>query len=264
MSINAGMFNFQDVMNKFYSYTPDKNDAAGNAMKNSFAANMVQSGWDSTMAKDMASHQTGLSHGTMTHAADLELRNTTALMQQEHGYNMQSMGAQYGYQNQFADNQVGRDVTTIGATAEQTRATDSNKISAQGQQNAMERVVQGEQDRLTDTNKVSSQGKETRATDSNRIQQEGEQNRAGYETQGKVNQALERTRQYEQRETDSSRIRTEGQETRETARTTGDENRKGYVTQGEQERETATHAQKLKSENRNQEGKIANTMARSF
>ncbi len=203
-------------MNQFYNYQPGKDDAAGNAMKNAYAGNMVQSGFNSAMAKDMATHQTALSQQTMTHAADLELRNTGSLMDKEHGFNMTSMGAQYDYQNQYADNQVGRDVTKIGAGAEAAQATDTNKITQQGQQDAINRVTQGEQDRLTDTNKLSATGKEDRATDTNKI-----------ETQGKANQAQERTRAFE-------------------------------------ERKTATHAQRIKSGNRNEERAIANQAARSF
>lgn len=271
MAIDNGLFGFNDVMNEFYSYKPDKDDAAGNAMKNAFAGNMVQSGFDNHMAKDMASHQTALSQGTMTHAADLELRNTSTLMKQEHGFNMATMGAAAGYQNEFADRDVGRDIARYGAQGEQQRES----IKATGVQNRMQSIVQGEQDRLSDTNRYSVAGAETRATDSNRIQQEGAQDRGLAETQGKVQQAVEKTRAYEERATDTNKLRTSGQETRENVRTTGDEtrktyetkgseDRKGYVTQGEQQRETLSHGADIETRKTKFQKQSANDTARGF
>jgi hypothetical protein len=260
MAIDKGLFGFNDVMNQFYSYKPDKNDATGNAMKNSFAANMVQSGFDNHMAKDMASHQTGLSQSTMTHAADLELRNTSTLMKQEHGYNMATMGAASGYQNEFADRDVGRDVTKMGAAGEQSR----ENIKATGVQNQIQSVVEGEQDRLSDTNRYSVAGAETRATDSNRIQQEGAQNRGLVETQGKVQQAVEKTKAYEKRATDTNQIRTTGQENRENVRTTGDETRKNYETQGSEQRKTLSHGADIDTRKIKFQKQSANDAARGF
>ena len=260
MAIDKGLFGFNDVMNQFYSYKPDKNDSTGNAMKNSFAANMVQSGFDNHMAKDMASHQTGLSQSTMTHAADLELRNTSTLMKQEHGYNMATMGAASGYQNEFADRDVGRDVTRMGASGEQQRES----IKATGVQNQIQSVVEGEQDRLSDTNRYSVAGAETRATDSNRIQQEGAQNRGLVETQGKVQQAVEKTKAYEKRATDTNQIRTTGQENRENVRTTGDETRKNYETQGSEQRKTLSHGADIDTRKIKFQKQSANDTARGF
>ena len=67
MSIDKGMFNFQGVMNQFYGYQPGKDDSEGRAIKNSFMANMVQSGFDSSLAKDMAYTQSGIAKGNMTY-----------------------------------------------------------------------------------------------------------------------------------------------------------------------------------------------------
>ena len=53
-SIDKGMFDFNKVMNEFYAYKPDKDDSEGRAIKNNFQANMVQSGFDAQLAKEMA------------------------------------------------------------------------------------------------------------------------------------------------------------------------------------------------------------------
>ena len=191
MSIDKGMFNFQGVMNKFYGYEPGKDDSEGRAIKNSFMANMVQSGFDAQMAKDMAQTQSGIAKSNMTLAADLEARNTASNMKQEFNYGMQSMGAQYEYQNKFANNQFNRDLGMLGAQGEESR----KNIGAEGAQDRLTSVVQGEQQREsikesgsqqreTDTNRIGAEGTEQRATDTNRIGLEGEEARKGYVTQG--------------------------------------------------------------------------------
>ena len=111
MSIDKGMFNFQGIMDDFYGFQPGEDDSEGRAMKNSFQANMVQSGFDSNLAKDMAYAQSGIAKGNMTHAADLELRNKTALMNDEYNKGMMSMGGQFEFQNRFAEDQNVRDIT---------------------------------------------------------------------------------------------------------------------------------------------------------
>ena len=157
MSIDKGMFNFQGVMNKFYGYQPGKDDSEGRAIKNSFMANMVQSGFDAQMAKDMAQQQSQIAQSNMTLAADLESRNTASNMKQEFNYGMQSMGAQYEYQNKFANNQYNRDLGTLAAQGEQYR----EGISEQGKQERLTAVVKGEQEQkntsiLADANKFGS------------------------------------------------------------------------------------------------------------
>ena len=117
MSIDKGMFNFQDVMSKFYNYQPGADDDQGRAVKQSFMSNMIQSGFDANMAKDMAYSQSEIAKGNMLQAADLELRNTGALMNDEFNKGMLNMGAQFEFQNRFAEDQNVRDITkdTTGA-----------------------------------------------------------------------------------------------------------------------------------------------------
>ena len=234
MSIDKGMFNFQGVMNKFYGYEPGKDDTEGRAIKNSFMANMVQSGFDAQMAKDMAQQQSSIAKSNMTLAADLEARNTSSNMKQEFNYGMQSMGAQYEYQNKFANNQYNRDLGTLAAQGEESR----KNIGATGAQDRLTSVVQGEQQR---------EG----------IKESGAQQREGIKESGA-----------QQRETDSNRIGAEGTEQRATDTNRigleGEEARKGYVTQGEQARETLTKQDELAASKANRQSARSKTMARSF
>jgi hypothetical protein len=140
-SIDKGMFDFNQVMKEFYNYKPDKDDTEGRAIKNNFQANMVQSGFDAQLAKEMAQQQSSIAQSNMITAADLEARNTSSNMEQEFNYGMQSMGAQFEFQDKFADNQYDRDLGTLGATGEQQRLTQSN----QGAQDRLTETVRGEQ-----------------------------------------------------------------------------------------------------------------------
>ena len=160
-SIDQGMFNFQGIMDQFYKYKPGKDDTEGRAIKNNFQANMIQSGFDAQMAKDMAHTQSQVAQSNMTHAADLEARNTSSNMQQEFNYGMQSMGAQFEFQDKFANNQYDRDLGTLGATGDQERQT----IGAKGAQDRLTTVTTGEQQRETMQEENRLQAK-TRASQS--------------------------------------------------------------------------------------------------
>ncbi len=226
MSIDKGMFNFQGVMNKFYGYEPGKDDTEGRAIKNSFMANMVQSGFDAQMAKDMAQQQSSIAKSNMTLAADLEARNTSSNMKQEFNYGMQSMGAQYEYQNKFANNQYNRDLGTLAAQGEESR----KNIGASGAQERLTSVVQGEQSRKN----ISATGDESRKN----IGAQGDQDRQN--------------------------ISATGDETRKNIDAQGASDRLGYVTQGEQARETLTKQDELAASKANRQSARSKSMARAF
>ena len=87
----GGMFNFKGIMDAFYQYQPGPNDETGAAIKNTFASNMIQSAFDQQVAMQMAEFQAGIGTTNMQTAADLELRNNSALMEQEFNSGMASM-----------------------------------------------------------------------------------------------------------------------------------------------------------------------------
>ena len=237
MSIDKGMFNFQGVMNKFYGYQPGKDDSEGRAIKNSFMANMVQSGFDAQMAKDMAQQQSQIAQSNMTLAADLEARNTSSNMKQEFNYGMQSMGAQYEYQNKFANNQYNRDLGTLAAQGDQAR----QQIGAEGAQDRLTTVTQGEQQRLG----IQEQGKES-------LKQIGAQGDESLKQIGASGDEAVR------------QIGASGDQTRLNYAAKGAEDRKGYETQGEQARLTMQEEDKLAAGKENRQSARSRTMARSF
>ncbi|MBL6857031.1 MAG: hypothetical protein ISQ88_11760 [Rhodobacteraceae bacterium] len=150
MAADQGNFGFNQVMNEFYNFQPGEDDAEGRAIKRNFQANMVQSGYDKELAEGMAYTQSGIAQQNMTHAADLEQRNTASNMQQEFNYGMQSMAGQMELQDKFADNQSERDLGMLTATGEQQRLLENSKglqdrytIEAQGVQNKQIADIQG-------------------------------------------------------------------------------------------------------------------------
>ncbi len=150
MAVDQGNFGFNKVMQEFYNYEPGEDDDEGRAIKRNFQANMVQSGFDQALAEGMAQTQSGIAQSNMTHAADLEQRNTASNMQQEFNYGMQSMSGQFELQDKFANNQSDRDIVMLAATGEQQRLLENSKglqdrytIIEQGKQNEQMANIQG-------------------------------------------------------------------------------------------------------------------------
>ena len=221
MTVDKGMFNFQGVMNKFYGYQPEKDDSEGRAIKNSFMANMIQSGFDASMAKDMAYTQSGLAKENMTHAADLELRNKGALMNDEFNKGMMSMGGQFEFQNRFAEDQNVRDITK-DTTNQATNYEFSNRAN--------------ENQNIRDITKDSI----GRADQFEYNNQMAENQNVRDITKDTYNQGA--AFDYQDKLADNQNIRDmalagfKGDEQRKTLAATGSQNRLDMVVQGEQQR----------------------------
>jgi hypothetical protein len=251
-----GMYNFQGIMDSFYEYKPDKDDEIGNSIKNTFASNMIQSAFDKDMAKEMGSFQNALGQSNMQEAARLELLNNSSMMQQEFNYGMQSMGAQFDFQNEFANSQYDRDIGMIAAQGEDARKSTDNAAY----NNRLQTITQREQDRLTDTNKIREtsqanidyeqvRGGEQRLTDTNKSQNLREETMV----QGT-----------EQRLTDTNRLRTEGEENRAQTQTEGAEKRLTDSNVAQENRSTMDFQNRLESKTRAEQSKYARNTARAF
>ena len=143
MAADTGFFGYQKVMDDFYNYKPGEEDSEGRAIKRNFQANMVQSGFDAALSESMAQTQSGIAQQNMTHAADLEQRNTASNMEQEFNYGQQSMASQFELQDKFADNQSERDIVALGAQTEAQRSLNNSA----GMQQRLTAIEQGNQNR---------------------------------------------------------------------------------------------------------------------
>lgn len=280
-AIDQGLFGYQNIMKEFYNYKPDKDDSEGRAIKNSFMANMIQSGFDAQLAKSMAQTQSSIAQSNMITAADLEQRNTSSNMQQEFNYGMQSMGAQYELQNKFADQQYNRDLGMVSAVGDQTRLN----IGSQGEQDRLTTVTQGEQTRLNtqtagseqrkgmetqgsqDRLNIGSTGEESRKN----IVTSGQQERETLQTQGQVQQGVIGKQGTEQRDT----IKVTGDQQRQTDSNMGTETRLTEETKGTQQRLTDSNAategrktidftDQIEGRKENRQSARSRAMARSF
>ena len=271
MSIDKGMFNFQGIMDDFYGYKPGEDDSEGRAQKNSFQANMVQSGFDANLAKDMAYAQSGIAKGNMTHAADLELRNKGALMNDEFNKGMMNMGGQFEFQNRFAEDQSVRNITenTTNAatqfefgnkaqenqsirdtTKDSTERADNYEYANQGAENQGVRDVtkdtysQGAQfdyaDKMADNQNIRDMAK---------IGFTGDEQRKNYAAQGSQNR-LDYVVQGEQQRYGTMQA--------------GDENRRTASNQAEENRETMREGDRIEGQKENRQSARSRAAARSF
>jgi hypothetical protein len=157
------------IMEDFFNSSPSTSDAEGRAMKQAYQGNMAQSVLDSQLSKDLGQFNAGIAQQNMTHQADLEQRNQSALMKDEFNYGMQSMDAQFKYGEKGAQNQHARDLGMLSATGHQQRLN----IGAQGQQDRLTRITDGEQTRLTaHVNNASMERRQTGMNEANKYIQD--------------------------------------------------------------------------------------------
>lgn len=260
MSIDKGMFNFQGIMEDFYGYKPGADDSEGRAQKNSFQANMVQSGFDASLAKDMAYAQSGIAKGNMTHAADLELRNKGALMNDEFNKGTLNMGAQFEFQNRFAEDQTVRNITE-NTTGSAVNFELGNKAA---ENESIRQTTQGSTERA-DTFEYANQGNENKTiTD---VTKDSYNQGAQFDYADKLadNQNIR----------DMAKIGFTGDENRKTLAATGTQQRLDYVVQGEQQRygtmqtgdetrRTQNNADRLEAGKENRQSARARATARAF
>lgn len=150
-----GLFDFNKMMDDFYSYTPDEEDTEGQMLKNAMQAGFIQSAIDGSIASGLAQQNAAIAQENMATQAGLELVNTSELMDREFGYNQLAAESAFNYENQFANAQYDRDIGMLAATGEQNRLN----MQEQGQQDRLGEITAGEQTRLTDALNNASEEK---------------------------------------------------------------------------------------------------------
>lgn len=261
-SIDQGMFDFQKVMDDFYKFKPSDEDSEATAIKRNFQANMVQSGFDAQLAKDMAQQQSSIAQSNMITAADLEARNTSSNMQQEFNYGMQSMGAQFEFQDKFADNQYDRDLGTLGATGEQQRLTQSN----QGAQERLTETVRGEQAKgLASVQGDYGNQQANIAADANKYGADATKEASKYQSDASVTNT--------QTQADASKYQSDASKdasmygsdkTLEGTKYNADATIRNTTETGKQQRESMSLADQLEANKANRQSARSRVMARSF
>jgi len=254
-SMYGGAFNLNSIMEQFYNWKPDANDDEGRAIKNTTQADMVNSAFQTQLSQMMAQSQAGISKDMMNFQQMLERQAAGEARKEEFEYGMQSMGAQFEQQNDFANAQYERDIGMLGATGEQERL---NKQS-QGNQDRLLQITKGEQSRLnigeqgaqdrmniaaqgeSDVKKIGAQGKEDRANITTQQAAQGLREQANISAQGTQDRQNIKTQQSAQAEREVGNIQAQGEADRQNIMTQqqsqGRRERGNIRVQGNQDRQ---------------------------
>lgn len=151
-----GYIGFGDIMQQFFNWSPGSQDDEGRSMKNAMMGDWMSKFFDSNLSKSMGQYQAGLSKDMMSHQFNLEQMGQSNSRKEEFGYGMRAMDKQYELQNQFANQQYGRDMGTLAATGEQTR----KNYKAKGVEDRLKSITDNEQERLN----IGARGDQERKT----------------------------------------------------------------------------------------------------
>jgi hypothetical protein len=280
MAADTGFFGYQKVMDDFYNYKPDEDDSEGTAIKRNFQANMVQSGFDAALSESMAQTQSGIAQQNMTHAADLEQRNTASNMQQEFNYGQQSMASQFELQDKFADNQSERDIVALGAQTEAQRSLNNSA----GMQQRLTAIEQGNQNRkLADTQGGYQIQQQEIAADASKYGADATKDASKYQSDASVTNtktqaaSQDRATDAQERSTDkqtaASITNTQttadaskygADATKEASMYQSDTSTRNITETGNQQRETMGYQDNLEAGKEKRQSARSRTMARSF
>ena len=119
--VDKGIFNLQSMFNEFMKYKPGENDDQGRAIKQTTMADAFNTALQSELAKGMADYQSGIAKEQMQMQQNLERQAAGEARKEEFNYGMQSMGAQFEHQNNYANAQFDRDIGISAAQGEQQR-----------------------------------------------------------------------------------------------------------------------------------------------
>ena len=303
-SMYGGAFNLNSIMEQFYNWKPDANDDEGRAIKNTTQADMVNSAFQTQLSQMMAQSQAGISKDMMNFQQMLERQAAGEARKEEFEYGMQSMGAQFEQQNNYANAQYDRDIGMLGATGEQERLNKEK----QGNQDRLTQIVQGEQSRLnigaqgsqdrmnitaqgeSDIAKIGAQGEQDRQNITTQQAAQGLREQANISAQGtqdrqniKTQQAAQAerevgniqaqgeadrqnivTQQQSQGERERGNIGAQGEQDRQNIGAQGDQDVRKIEATGGQERQTMEKGDELQAKKANRQQARARSLARAF
>jgi hypothetical protein len=291
--VAGGMFNMQDMFNKFMAMDPGENDDEGRSIKNTTMADMFSSAFQSELSKGMSDYQAGISKDMMKAQQQLERQAAGEARREEFTYGMNTMAAEAKFQNDFANAQYSRDIGMLGATGEQER----KNIQKQGNENRLTTIVKGEQDRLgigaqgaQDRKNIAAQGTQDRANittqqaaqgarEQANIGAQGVQDRANIVTQQKAQADREvgniqaqgeadkqniLTQQSAQGAREQGNIKTQGDQDRQNIGAQGDQDVRKIGAQGDDNRKTMEKEDELTAKKSNRQSARARSLARAF
>ena len=256
-----------DIFNNFLSRSKDNfiNDEGENTglQNNALMGSMIGAEFASGLANRDSDKAAARSMDMMEFANILNANDKSRDRFEQSAYGKDFMAFSADIQNQFANQDFGREIRGLSATGEQAR----KNIYAEADATNMGRVVQGEQDRALelarsdrDVRNTAALGAETRMTDTNRIGQQGFQERLGYETLGKETRRTARTKGKEDRALEMVRSDRDVRK----AGALGFQERLNEETRGKQARRTIDFSDRISARKEGRQSKRASNLARSF
>ena len=260
---------------------PGNGEGAWGDMRDAFALTIGNQLFNSMLAN----YQTDLSMANnmdlMAYANNLDRQTMQESRNQIAGLNWLTMDKQFELNDQYANNDLIRNLSYMGGLGEQTRlnyAAEGQQqrlgmitageqqrlgIAAMGEQSRLGMVVAGEQQRLG----IKATGVETRKN----IAAQGTEDRLGYRVQGDEQRKNIAATGVENR----AQARTEGAEQRKNIKATGLENRLQAETEGEQkrlnigktaeeQRTTMSHSDNIAAGREKRQNAAARAAARSY
>lgn len=269
------------AINDIYQNPGAEGDEGYTNMRNAFQFSMA----DKMFSSMLANYQSELSMAQNLELMGAANRMDRQTMQESRnqiaGLNWLTMDKQFELNDQFANNDLYRNLSYMGGLGEQTRlnyAAEGQQqrlgmitageqqrlgIAAMGEQSRLGTIVAGEQQRLG----IAATGVETRKN----IAAQGTEDRLGYRVQGDEQRKNISATGIENR----AQARTEGLEQRKNIKATGVENRLQAVTEGEQkrlnigktadeQRSTMTHSDNIAAGREKRQHAAARAAARSM
>ena len=198
IDLTGGIFNFQQVLDDFYNWSPKETDVAGRELKRTFQASLIDKYANNALATGLARENQALATGAMKDAAMLELANQKEIMADESAYKMAQMGAEYDYQQQFAADQANRQNMSDSLRAD----LQQGQTKLEGDENRLNIEAQGRVDRDQQMRQLGSEeAQQLRALqgDLDKLTTKGDQDRQQIKAQAFANESLEKVKGTERR-----------------------------------------------------------------
>ena len=141
--IRKGQSTLQDIMTQFFPMQIDSDDDGGRALKDGFSVGFLQDYFNRMGSKAMAELDSSLGKDNMRFGYYLNSMDKSNDRFENYMYGNQMADRAYERQNQFANQEFGRDIGMLSAVGEQTR----DNMRESGKQDRLGYMVQGEETR---------------------------------------------------------------------------------------------------------------------
>lgn len=257
--IFSGMGFGMSMLEDLFNNPGDKDDDSRREMRNAMQFDVGSKYFNTMLGMAQSEFNLAQNMEGMKFANMLDRQTMQETRNHIHSLNMTTMDKQFELNDEYANRDLSRNLSMLGATGEQQR----KNIAAEGEQSRLGTITAGEQNRMN-------------------IAATGEQNRRQAVTEGKQQRLGIRETGSQQRkniaatgEQNRLQAQTEGAEQRKNIAATGIENRKQAVTEGEQqrlsigktateERTTMSHADNIAASRESRQSARARAAARAF